>query len=138
MYKLSKRSKDNLIDVHPTLVSVVNRALEISRVDFAVIEGVRSLARQQELYAQGRTAPGPIVTWTLNSRHFKDASGYGKAVDLLPVTGWDDKEGFNSVAAAMFAAAKELGVTIRWGADWDMDGKPREKGETDSPHFELA
>ena len=35
-------------------------------------------------------------------------------------------------------ASRELGVPIRWGADWDMDGLPREKGETDSPHFELA
>jgi hypothetical protein len=41
-------------------------------------------------------------------------------------------------AVAMFAAAKELGVSIRWGADWDGDGKPRERGESDSPHFELA
>ncbi len=39
---------------------------------------------------------------------------------------------------AMFAAAKELGVKIRWGADWDQDGVPREKGESDSPHFELV
>jgi peptidoglycan L-alanyl-D-glutamate endopeptidase CwlK len=37
----------------------------------------------------------------------------------------------------MFAAAKELGVSIRWGADWDNDGNYREKGEYDSPHFEL-
>jgi peptidoglycan L-alanyl-D-glutamate endopeptidase CwlK len=41
------------------------------------------------------------------------------------------------MAKAMLAAAKELGIGIRWGADWDSDGKPREKGETDSPHFEL-
>ena len=34
--------------------------------------------------------------------------------------------------------AKELGIKIRWGADWDMDGVARERGETDSPHFELA
>jgi peptidoglycan L-alanyl-D-glutamate endopeptidase CwlK len=38
----------------------------------------------------------------------------------------------------MFNAAKELNVDIRWGADWNQNGKKREKGETDSPHFELV
>ena len=38
----------------------------------------------------------------------------------------------------MFAAADDLNVAVRWGADWDRDGKPRERGESDSPHFELA
>jgi peptidoglycan L-alanyl-D-glutamate endopeptidase CwlK len=37
----------------------------------------------------------------------------------------------------MLKAAEELGVDIRWGADWDEDGNPRERGESDSPHFEI-
>lgn len=138
MHKLSAKSKAKLVGVHPSLVAIVERAIQITTVDFAVIEGVRDLARQQELYAQGRTKPGKIVTWTLNSRHFKDASGFGKAVDLLPVTGWNDVAGFDAVAKAMQDAAKELNLAVRWGADWDQDGKPREKGELDSPHFELV
>ena len=43
-----------------------------------------------------------------------------------------------SSISSMMRAARELKVPIRWGADWDRDGIPREKGETDSPHFELA
>jgi peptidoglycan L-alanyl-D-glutamate endopeptidase CwlK len=56
----------------------------------------------------------------------------------LPATGWNNLKSFDQVAAAMRATAKELGIAIRWGADWDNDGKPREKGESDSPHFELG
>ena len=41
-------------------------------------------------------------------------------------------------ADAMLAASRKVGVRLRWGADWDQDGKPRERGETDSPHWELA
>jgi peptidoglycan L-alanyl-D-glutamate endopeptidase CwlK len=99
---------------------------------------VRTPQRQRELYAQGRTKPGKVVTWTLTSNHFVRADGFGHAVDLCPwPVDWNDLEKFDAIAKAMFAAAAELGVRIRWGADWDRDGKPRERGEADSPHFEL-
>ena len=138
-HKLSIASKRKLEGVHPNLKAVVELALLKSKVDFKVIEGVRTEERQKLLYAQGRTAPGPIVTWTLNSNHFVSKStGFGHAVDLLPEPyDWKELKQFDLMAEAMMEAAKELGVTIRWGADWDSDGKLREKGETDSPHFEI-
>lgn len=139
-FVLGKRSKDNLVGVHPVLIQIVQRALELSPVDFFVDCGVRTPERQAELYAQGRTKPGPIVTWTLKSNHFVNPrTGFGHAVDLIPLpVDWANLKAFDAVANAMFAAAAEIGMTIRWGADWDQDGKPRERGETDSPHFELV
>jgi len=137
---LSARSRTRLQGVHPDLIRVVERAIQLSRQDFTVLEGVRTPERQKQLYAQGRTKPGPKVTWTLNSRHFVNPkTGYGHAVDLAPFPiDWSDLTKFDAISRAMFDAAKELGIAIRWGADWDRDGKPRERGETDSPHFELA
>lgn len=140
-YTLGDRSRRNLEGVHPKMVAVVKRALELSYAtggpDFSVIEGVRTEARQRELYAQGRTKPGKVVTWTLKSNHFKNPrTGYGHAVDLFPGS-WTDLKAFDKMAMAMFKAADELHTPIRWGADWDRDGNPRERGETDSPHFEL-
>lgn len=104
-----------------------------------VLEGVRTPERQKELYSQGRTKPGPKVTWTLTSNHFKNKqTGLGHAVDLVPYpVDWNDLKKFDEISRAMFEAAKELGVTLRWGADWDQDGNPRERGESDSPHFEI-
>ena len=132
-FKLGKTSLARLQGVDETLVNVVKRAIEISEVDFTVLEGVRTLERQRELYAQGRTAPGKIVTWTMKSRHIE-----GKAVDLVPYPlDWNDIDKFNKIKDAMFQAAKELDVNLRWGADWDGDGNYREKGEYDSPHFEI-
>lgn len=132
-FKLGKTSLSRLQGVDETLVNVVKRAIEISEVDFTVMEGVRTLERQRELYAQGRTAPGKIVTWTMKSRHIE-----GKAVDLVPYPlDWNDLEKFNKIKDAMFQAARELDVNLRWGADWDGDGHYREKGEYDSPHFEI-
>lgn len=132
-YKLSNASIEKLRGVKPRLVDVVMRAIELTKVDFKVIEGLRTKERQAQLYAQGRTAPGKVVTWALSSKHID-----GLAVDLLPAPyDWKDLANFDAVADAMFQAADELGVKIRWGADWNSNGKPREKGESDSPHFEL-
>ena len=132
-FKLGKTSLARLQGVDETLVNVVKRAIEISEVDFTVLEGVRTLERQRELYAQGRTEPGKIVTWTMKSRHIE-----GKAVDLVPYPlDWNDLEKFNKIKDAMFQAARELDVNLRWGADWDGDGNYRENGEYDSPHFEI-
>lgn len=147
-YVLGSASLAKLEGVHPDLVRVIKRAITISRRDFRVIEGVRTPERQRKLYAQGRTTPGPKVTWTLNSNHFiNPKTKYGHAVDLLPAPyDWkleDPKatpemdDNFALVALAMLQAAEIEKVNIRWGADWDRDGKWREKGETDNPHFEL-
>jgi peptidoglycan L-alanyl-D-glutamate endopeptidase CwlK len=138
-YSLGPKSLAKLDGVHPDLVRVVKRAIAITRQDFVVLEGIRTPARQAELYAQGRTKPGPKVTWTMTSNHFRKADGYGHAVDLCPFpVDWNTPSKFDAIADAMEAAADELGVAIRWGANWDGDGKRREAKETDSPHFELA
>ena len=138
-FKLGPASRKKLEGIHPDLASVVTRAIQLTTQDFSVTCGVRTLAEQKELYAQGRTKPGQIVTWTLKSRHLPAADGLGRAVDLAPYPiDWNDLSKFDAIAKAMFDASKELGIPIRWGADWDQDGNPRERGETDSPHFELV
>lgn len=134
---LDERSEKRLVGVNDALVSVVRRAAKKLPFTLFVVEGLRTKERQAELYAQGRTKPGKIVTWTMASKHLE-----GRAVDLAPIADgvilWNDSKKFDAIALAMYSSAKELGVTVRWGADWNSNGKPREKGETDSPHWELA
>jgi len=119
-FKLSQKSLDRLAGVHPDLVACVKRAIEISTVDFAVLEGVRSKARQEQLVAAG-------ASQTMNSRHLT-----GHAVDLgAMVSGtvrWDWPLYFK-VADAMKKAAAELGTPLEWGGDW--------KKFKDGPHFQL-
>ncbi len=134
---LGSRSLMRLKGVEPGLVRVVKRAALLSTQDFMVLEGVRTPERQRELYAQGRTTPGDIVTWTLTSNHFKQADGFGHAVDLVPYpVDWNDPAKFDAIYRAMMSAAAIEGVPIRSGMDWDRDGKLREAKEHDSPHFE--
>jgi len=156
-YSLGETSRARLVGVHPDLRRVVERAIQITAVDFKVIEGVRSDEQAYINYGKGRTVaelrakgvdpkfaqPGLAkVTWLnnpLSTKHRKQADGFGHAVDLLPAPyDWKATGPFDQVAHAMMQAAGELGVALRWGADWDADGKPRERGETDGPHFELS
>ena len=119
-FTFSARSERNLRGVHPDLVRVVRRALQLSPVDFTVIEGRRTKKRQAELVAAG-------ASWTMNSRHLT-----GHAVDIAPFIGgavrWDWPP-FRVLAQAMKQAAAELGVLIVWGGDWKV---------RDGPHFELS
>lgn len=129
-FVLGSASLANLDGVHPDLRKVVKRAIEITMVDFKVIEGVRTLARQKELKAQG-------ASQTLDSRHLT-----GHAVDCAPLVNgtipWNDKSKFKAVSDAMFAAAKEYGIHIRWGGDWNENGRSDDERFYDGPHFELS
>ena len=117
-YKLGTRSKQSLSGVHVDLVAVVEKAIEITEVDFSVIEGIRHIERQRQLVKAGKST-------TLNSRHIT-----GHAVDMVPYpVDWEDLERFELMAEAMKLAAEELEIPIVWGGDW--------KSFYDAPHFEL-
>lgn len=153
-YTLGQKSLAQLATVDEKMQRVVKRAIELTGQDFTVLEGVRTKQRQYELFAKGRSiaelrkagVPSSVlaqpgekkVTWTLNSKHFAPVEGQpGRAVDLAPFPiDWTSMAKFTAIKEAMFKAAAELGVRIRWGGDWDGDGKT-EHGEDDFGHFEL-
>lgn len=120
-YALGARSRQRLAGVHPDLVKVVDRAIELTPLDFTVLEGVRTLERQKELMAQGATR-------TMKSRHLT-----GHAVDIAPFVGGEvrwDWPLYHRLAVAVKAAAQEVGVPIEWGGDW-------RGGFKDGPHWQL-
>lgn len=119
-YAFGPRSEERLQGVHPDLVKIVRRALQLSPVDFSVSEGLRSLSRQRELFNAGKSR-------TMRSRHIT-----GHAVDLYPVSkaGADwVRADFEQVVAAMKRAAADLGLPLECGHDW--------ASFPDSPHHQL-
>lgn len=116
----SKRSEDKLTGVHPDLVVVMRKALQLAALDFTIIEGLRTIARQKQLLASG-------ASQTLRSRHLT-----GHAVDIAPYVGgvirWDWPL-FHRLAPAVKQAALEEKVSIEWGGDW--------KSFPDGPHWQL-
>ena len=116
-FKLSGRSLNKLEGVHPTMVDTVKRAIELSKVDFGVIYGVRSLAEQKRLYEAKRSQ-------TMKSKHLVQEDGYSHAVDLMAYDGSDpswDIVMYDDIADAMKEAALETGAKICWGAAWHID-----------------
>ena len=132
-FKLSDKSLKKLEGVHDDLQKVVKEAIKISRVDFGVLEGFRTPERQKELYDQGRTKPGNIVTWTLKSDHL-----WGLAVDLGAYSGGVYNPGdtpeelrlYDQIANAMLETAARLDIPLVHGIFY--------KGKlTDTGHFAL-
>jgi peptidoglycan L-alanyl-D-glutamate endopeptidase CwlK len=148
MFKLSKRSISRLDGVDPQLTSCVHRAITLTKIDFGVSEGLRSLKRQEELVAKG-------ASQTMKSKHLD-----GKAVDLVAYIGskvsWELNM-YDDIADAMKEASIEVGIQLRWGAAWHLndirawDGTMetlmtsyidlrRSQGRRpfiDAPHFEI-
>lgn len=119
-FKLGMRSLFRLRGVHKDLVMVVQRAIQLTTVDFTVLEGLRTQDRQVELVAKG-------ASQTMRSRHLT-----GHAVDLGALIDgsvrWDWPL-YYKIAEAMKTAAQQLGVPIEWGGDWESF--------KDGPHFQL-
>lgn len=123
--ELNTRSKNNLKGVHPVLINIVNKAVEIITEDlpeysFVITSGVRTLEEQKKLLAEKKTK-------TLKSKHLT-----GHAVDIAVVINgkitWDIKE-YKKLADKFKEAANELNADITWGGDF--------KTFIDGPHFEV-
>ena len=131
MYRLGKKSLENLKGVNPILIEILERALEISSnrvdgVDFTIINtaGIRTPEEQNRLFKQGvSNADGYIKI----SKHQT-----GDALDVVPyVNGrasWDEKE-LLKVAICMLQASKELGYRLKWGGFW--------RTFKDLPHYQV-
>ncbi len=121
---------NKLADVHPELAQRIRQMagdLAARGVNLTITRsgGRRTFPEQDELYAQGRTRPGNIVT---NSRGGLSNHNYGLAVDVVPLV--NGRPNWNvpaSVWQTIGDAGKRAG--LNWGGDW--------RSFKDPPHFEL-
>jgi len=148
-FALSKRSLDGLAGVDERLVKIVKRAIEITKVDFGVTEGLRTIERQKALVAAGKSQ-------TMASKHIE-----GKAVDLVAYLDGDvcwELNMYDEIADAMKQAAIEANVPIKWGCAWTVEDirlwrgtmeeammlyidtrrKENKRPFLDGPHFEIS
>ena len=147
-YKLSTKSQERLIGVEPELKEIVYEAIKVTKIDFGVIEGLRTEEKQKQLVESG-------ASQTMKSKHLE-----GRAVDLMAYIGgrgsWELSV-YDEIADAMKDAAIKVDVAVRWGAAWtvtdirEWEGTMEEamnsyidtrRGQgrrpfIDAPHFEL-
>jgi peptidoglycan LD-endopeptidase CwlK len=147
-FKLSSRSFEKLEGVDDALVAVVRQAIGITKVDFGVICGMRTIQEQEAIVASG-------ASQTMKSKHLE-----GRAVDLMAYIGsrasWELNL-YDDIADAMAIASRDIGVPVTWGAAWhipdisrfdgtmeqamneyvDLRRSQGKRAFIDGPHFQL-
>lgn len=105
---------------------------------FAITCTLRTQAEQDALYAQGRTAPGPVVTKVRHSKH-NDGLAFDICILKEGKPCWDLKVSVDGDAVPDYVEAGKIGqaLGLRWGGDWDGDGRSDDERFLDYPHFEL-
>ena len=128
MPKFGRRSKERLATCDSKLQKVFNEV--IKHVDCSVLEGHRGEERQNALFEEGKTQ----VKFP-KGRHNSSPSN---AVDVTPYpVDWEDRERQTLFAGFVLGVAKLMGITLRWGGDWDMDFHVMDNRFDDFPHFEI-
>ena len=148
-YKLGKRSLERLIGVDERMAAVVKYAINVTRQDFSVICGLRTIEEQKILVAKG-------ASQTMKSKHID-----GLAVDLMAYVdgGRWELNLYDEIADAMAEGARAVDVPIIWGAAWsvpniaqygegnmedamnsyiDLRRSQGRRPFIDGPHFELV
>ena len=121
-----KISEERIKKLHPKIRDAarkfINNALS-QGIKLRITSGYRSIQEQDDLYAQGRTKPGNIVTYLKGgySNH-----NYGLAIDVVPIK--NGKADWNSPNWNKIGKiGKDVG--FKWGGDWTSF--------KDKPHFEM-
>ena len=121
-FKLGTNSKNNLKGVHPKLVALVEECIKITPVDFTILSdgGLRTASMQMKLYKRGASK---LDGRNSKSKHQKQKSGYGEAVDLVPWVGSPRWEWplIYPIAGCMAYLSREMDLELRWGGVWDRE-----------------
>lgn len=125
-------SNERIELVHVKLASIVRQmdtALVLQGITFRVVQGLRTMASQAAIYAQGRTTPGEVVT---NAQPGYSWHNYGTAVDLIPglrgTTTWEPNWDWKHPDFQTMIRCG-IGLGLVSGSTWH---------EPDHPHFQLA
>lgn len=126
VFTFGTASRSKFRGVHPELIRVAERAIQMSPVDFGVSEGVREYDRQVELVEQKKST-------TLHSKHLIQPTGFAHAIDVFAYVNGKSNyttKYYGPIVQAFIEAGTALGIQLRFGHLW--------KDFTDSVHIELS
>lgn len=134
-----KVSEQRIELLHPKFREIakgfIEECEETLNITLRIVQGLRTIEEQNDLYAQGRTKPGPIVTKAKGGSSFHN---YGVAIDVVELV--DGKANWNFDYRKLRIIYPKY--TLQWGADWDGDGKTKAEGDkdgepiVDAPHYQ--
>lgn len=126
---IDERSKRNIDSLHPELRPLATKLIEQSLeqgITAKVISGTRTYEEQNELYAQGRTKPGKVVT---EAKGGYSIHNFGCAFDI-GIFSKDGKKYYGESESYKDVGAIGKTLGLEWGGDW--------KSFIDEPHFQLT
>ena len=141
MYTLSARSHKALESCHTDLRTLAQSAITCTQVDFMVLEGYRSIARQHELYKAGRSKIDGINKQ--GTHNVLPSLAFDICAFVGGCASWDVAylTYLGGVLTALALKLKQEGKilhALRWGGNWDGDGKIiKDQNFIDLPHFEI-
>ena len=128
MPRFSSKSKSKLDTCDKRLVKLFKEV--VKKYDCTIIEGYRGKERQNEAYRKGNSK----VKYP-NGKHNQNPS---IAVDVAPYPiDWTDRDRFHYFGGFVLGTARQMGLDVIWGGDWDNDTKTKDNSFDDLVHFEL-
>lgn len=138
--EIDKISLDRIAKLHPKVREEVKQILEevesrlTGKAKIRIAQGLRTIKEQDDLYAQGRTKPGPKVT---NARGGSSYHNFGLAVDFVllidgKTASWDIRKDWDEDKVSDWMEVVEVFAKHgwAWGGNW--------KTLKDYPHFEKT
>jgi len=132
MPSFGRKSSENLNQCHPDLRRLFQEV--VVKMDCSITCGIRRREDQEKAFDAGKSSK----RWPDSKHNVEIESELSMAVDAPPYPiNWNDLPRFYMFVGYVKRVADELGVRIRCGADWDMDGYTEDQRFHDLPHFEL-
>lgn len=130
MPSFGKASLERYATLDPRLQEILDEVIKYK--DFTIVCGHRGQVDQDKAVADGLSK----TKWP-NSKHNSLPS---RAVDVAPYPiDWHDTVAFSRLIGALELAAAQKGIKVRWGGDFDSDGKTYKDDDfVDLPHLELV
>jgi len=138
-YVYGKTSQQNRDTCAPPLVEVMDLGLSRSPVDISIVRGWSGEDVQNMLFRKGASKKA----WPLSEHNFiLEGTPHSKAFDFAPYVDevkipWEDTHLFAVVAGVFLSAAIDLGIKLRWGGDWNMNGLTTDQSFMDWGHLEI-
>lgn len=118
MFSLGSKSQSKFYMVHPKLVKIANYAITITKADFGIFEGLRTVDQERENIKNKVS----FLKDPRDCKHCPQKDGFSHAIDAVPVINgvwqWTWPECFE-IAEAFRQASIYYDIPIRWGGVWD-------------------
>ncbi len=144
-HKWDARSMEQLATIATDLRVVLSDALRLSDVPFQIVQGARTIDKQREYFKAGKSKVNPdayasgAALYAAAKHVVGPGAPLSRAADIiidLPGLEYDTKH-LSYVAGVVMACARQRGIAIRWGANFDRDKELFEQSFVDAPHFEV-